>query len=234
MQDGAKIAMRTYLSAHHLFAAVHFARLGLELENRHTGQPKFSHEHRSYVIGSVLSAVAFLEAAINEVFCNAADGHNALKPLTQSAHDLMRELWGMGIPRTASYPILKKYQVALVLAGKPQLEDGRQPYQDAHLLIQLRNALVHYEPEWLPAPTGAHGFEVKLKHKFPPSALFAGSGNCWYPDHCLGYGCSRWAVNTSVALTEEFLSRMAISGNYQAILPKLGLPLPEKLGPPLP
>ena len=45
-------------------------------------------------------------------------------------------------------PILEKYQMAIFLAGKEPLPEGREPYQPADLLIALRNALVHFRPEW--------------------------------------------------------------------------------------
>jgi len=45
-------------------------------------------------------------------------------------------------------PILTKYQLALTLCQKEKFDKGHNPYQDAHRLITLRNALVHYKPEW--------------------------------------------------------------------------------------
>ena len=42
---------------------------------------------------------------------------------------------------------LAKYQLALVIAGRPQFEQGMNPYQDVKLLTRIRNSLVHFEPE---------------------------------------------------------------------------------------
>ncbi len=50
-------------------------------------------------------------------------------------------------PRTASYPILDKYEIALELNGMDPISNSSNPYQDVKLLVDLRNSLIHYEPE---------------------------------------------------------------------------------------
>ena len=50
-------------------------QLATEIEDNNQLEPVFNLEHRIYVINSVLSAVAFLEAAINELFQDAYDEH---------------------------------------------------------------------------------------------------------------------------------------------------------------
>lgn len=55
-------------------------------------------------------------------------------------------MWKLGVPRTESYPILKKYEIAVALAEKKTLDRGDLVYQNASLLVWLRNALIHYEP----------------------------------------------------------------------------------------
>lgn len=66
--------MRGYMLLQHLWAAEHFARLALEYEAAHTGEPQRWVRHRSYVITAVAESVAFLEAFINELFQDAKDG----------------------------------------------------------------------------------------------------------------------------------------------------------------
>ena len=69
------VAMRVYYSSYHLWAARHFTRLATENEDPHTGRSTFNVAHRSYVTSAIFSAVSFLEAAINEIFQDAADKH---------------------------------------------------------------------------------------------------------------------------------------------------------------
>jgi hypothetical protein len=110
----AAISMRTYFSAHHLWAAQHFARLAQDAESAHTGRPTFDVQHRACVTNAVLSAGAFLEASINEVFDDVADDHPVyVDPLTAECRRLMAGLWDEQMERG---PVLEKYRVALPCA----------------------------------------------------------------------------------------------------------------------
>lgn len=71
--ETATVSMRGYFSTQHLWSAEHSTRLAAELEAAHTGEARFSIRHRSYVLGAVGEAVAFLEAFINELFQDAQD-----------------------------------------------------------------------------------------------------------------------------------------------------------------
>jgi len=92
-----------------LWAADSFVQLAREIEDRHTGRPEFNVLHRSFVVGAVLSAVAFLEAAINEFFLDAVEEHQSyVGPIPEPVHDALRAYWresrGMG-------SFLEKYQI---------------------------------------------------------------------------------------------------------------------------
>jgi hypothetical protein len=66
--------MRTYHSRNHIRAAAYFTRLAASLEES-TNFPRIGFvEHRGCVTAAVLSSVAFLEATVNEVLGDAADG----------------------------------------------------------------------------------------------------------------------------------------------------------------
>lgn len=85
----------------------------------------------------------------------------------------MTSLRKLGVPRTTRYSILEKFQIALALCGRAEFAKGKNPYPDVHLLIQLRNALVHYTPEWVttvsesdPDEVTIQELEKKLKRKF--------------------------------------------------------------------
>ena len=74
---------------------------------------------------------------------------------------------------------LEKYQCALRFADLPKFSEGALPYQDTKLLIDLRNALVHFVPETTPTKSGPsieipkHKFENMLKGKFAPNPFAA-------------------------------------------------------------
>ncbi|MCZ6469246.1 MAG: hypothetical protein O6499_06310, partial [Candidatus Dadabacteria bacterium] len=65
LDSKAYLAMRNYISKDFLWAAEHFSKLAGEIEDKHKGRSIFNIEHRAYVMNSILSSVAFLEAAIN-------------------------------------------------------------------------------------------------------------------------------------------------------------------------
>lgn len=67
-------AIRSNLSSQHLWSARHFTRLAADYERQHADDLRISVQHRAYVIGAVGEAVGFLEAFVNEMFQDAADG----------------------------------------------------------------------------------------------------------------------------------------------------------------
>jgi len=66
---------RIYLSAYHIQAVALFVRQAQAIEVEHAGITAFSPNHRGYVLASIFSSVAFLEATINELFADAYDQH---------------------------------------------------------------------------------------------------------------------------------------------------------------
>jgi hypothetical protein len=176
-------------------------------------------EHRGYVMGSIFSTVAFVEATINELFKDATEPYMPAGPISQvpeSVKSLLAEQWRQGVSR---FDTLSKYQTALNLAGKQPLDPGRQPYQDARSLIKLRNKLIHYEPEW---STVEHPIERELQGKFPENPFVPTYvGNPFYPDRCLSHGCAKWSVKSSLALTEEFHTRLGTTPTYDPYRPFL-------------
>jgi hypothetical protein len=207
-----RILIRNYFAAQHLWAARRFAVKAASIEETHTGRAVFSIEHRAYVVSSVISSVAFMEAAINELFQDAADEQSShLSPLSDQTVKALAELWRMAEER---WPFLDKYQAALLLAGKQPFERGALPYQDADLLKKLRNMVVHAKPE-TSAPGVEHKLERRFKSKFPANRLMRGQRNPYFPDHCLGSGCAEWAVKAAVELADEFFARMDLMPHYK-------------------
>jgi hypothetical protein len=194
------VQSRYYLASQHRWTAEHNARLcrDLETELLSRGQ-QFSVQHRSYAITSVISAVAFMESVVNEVFQDAAEyqtvsARERLDPLSTEDINRMGRFWTASGERYMS--VLDKYQMALLLASKDQLDEGSNPYQNAKYLVTIRNNLVHFRPS-----THQHGEQQRLERavadKFPPNGLLATAKTPWFPAKCLGAGCAQWACETS-------------------------------------
>ncbi len=232
-----KVVSKTYLSSSHLLSSHYLSTLALEKEKKFVKQHKGSFlkgaefpkqlydEHQSLVIGSILTAVAFLESTINEFFSYMVRPHPPNKE--GEIEKLMERMWKLGIPRTAHYSITTKYQIALTLAGKEQLDKAKEPFQSVSLLTKLRNALVHFEPEELVIKTSnkndleVHKFEKMFKGKFPLNeiALPEYSISQYYPHKLLGYGCCNWALNSCLAFTDCFFKMIGEMPPYSDVRP---------------
>jgi hypothetical protein len=196
------------LYRHHLFSARHLADLACALEKEEVGttDPDIIRKHRAYVIGSVLSAAAFLESSINELYLEVQDHvangnpENQRRVLAVPAH-----FWSP----VARPPVLHKYQLALVVADAEPFDEGRSPFREADGLIALRDALVHSRPEWRDSHGRRQNLERRLRGKFPRNPL-AREDDPEFPDQILSAGCALWAVRIAEKFSNDFCSRMAI------------------------
>jgi hypothetical protein len=212
--------MRDYFSTHLLWTGLHVTELAAAIEARHTGRSHFDLEHRGHVLSAVLSAAGFMEAVVNELFQDAVDGHGltgdgVLAALPSAGHRLMARMWTATRGGRALRP-LDKYNLLLSAVGKEPLDRGAQPAQDAQLLVNVRNAIAHYQPEDLSVDI-PHRLERQLRRKFEDNRLMSGSANAWWPDHCLGAGCARWACQSALALADFACDQAGITPNYRRI-----------------
>ncbi len=221
------VSTRHYLASQHLWSALHSARLCSELEAQHAGGApvpgSFPIEHRARAIDSVLAAVAFLEALVNEVFQDATDTKQGttnprIVPLGEQCIALMSEFWKASRQGERYMNVLDKYQMTLLFANKPKLDAGANPYQDAELLIGIRNKLVHFRPESLTHGEGdERKFEKKLAERIIPNALVPGTSR-WFPDKCLGAGCANFACTTIRSLADDWTDRLGLPRSYESDL----------------
>ena len=199
----------------HLKAATIFRDHVIQLEERHLVQPfgPFFEEIRSYASGCIMSSAASLEALINELFI----AHQSRLRLKLA--DFEAEFWGRnGIERK---PILDKYQLALDMLQCPLFDEHQTPYRDAWALIELRNALVHYKPTWDPERQRLVDLVEILANRFQPSP-FPDSGSDFVTMKCMGSGCARWTVDTTLNFMREFDARTSLDPNKMTSFWKLG------------
>jgi hypothetical protein len=62
--------------------------------------------------------------------------------------------------------------------------------------------------------------EERIRGKFVDNRLMEGSGNPWWPDHCLGHGCAEWAARSALVLADQICGDLGIKPNYQRIADK--------------
>lgn len=231
--------VRIHLSPNHIFSSFHLAMLSRQIEMTGNKHDKLaSEQHRSFVIGAILSAVVFLEAAINEFFSAATDSTLSIPKLDFELKQKLSALWMVeNFRRTAK--TLEKYQCALQLAGKKLFNTGMNPYQDAKNLINIRNALVHFIPSTTPIQAEPDveipldEFGKQLQGKFienpwkPQYGLISTSGGpekaTWpfFPEGCLGSGCARWAAKSALNFVDDFFATLSLKWYYEHLREEL-------------
>lgn len=203
------VHIRSYLSIADIEVAIFFARHAGQVER--TRRPDewavVRSSHRSYVIGSIFSVVAFLDATINETLSDAADAI-AFEHLKGVDPSVISRLGNVASTDRGS-GTLPKFDRALAAIGQSPFDRTLEPCRSVRNLIQLRNALVHYRPETLLAHDSAgtaipaHEFEVLFRGCFELNP-FTGKGNSYWPDQCLSYGCAAWAISSALELVTAF------------------------------
>lgn len=248
--------IRHHLSSNHLFSAYLFAQRAAQIEQ--IGKPTKNQrlEHRSFVAASIMSSVAFLEAAINELYVICAehpdDVHVSGHPqdsrfgcIGVDSIQLLGALWHVeNFQRSAN--LLDKCQTALRLAKKSEFNKGTNPYQDAKLVVDLRNLLIHFKPEQREIAVGpgnrlaSDAFEAKYRNKFavnPIAAKYAGistsvgpleADHPFFPEKCLGSDCANWAFRSMLTFTDEMFRRLGTTWYHHWLFDKGMIPLNAK------
>ncbi|NOR76885.1 MAG: hypothetical protein GQ523_00275 [Methanophagales archaeon] len=200
-------SVKTNFSSHHMLSAAHFARQSAIIEKNYKDgiTDELRAEHRAYVTGAIIVSVASLEATINDVFISAIDNDNLFKDFDPSIPKVLSEFWTWDVVERSS--ILEKYRCVLAVANKEAFDHGNPPYQEVNDLIKLRNALVHYKPEWDTDLKNHKGIENRLKSRFNINP-FSHDNDAFFPKKCLGHGCAEWSVQSVIKFIEDFYNRI--------------------------
>jgi hypothetical protein len=197
--------MRVDYAFHHYHAAKYFCSRLHEIESAAAhADIQIAIQHQAYASSAVLSSAAFLEAAINSFIPDANTNKFPMEAFNAQTGIVLSNLW----PFMEKRRMLDKFQIALAVTCRPMFDTGQQPYQDAALLVHLRNALVHFKPEWDDELRDHLKIEKQLRKKFPLNPLADDLDILFFPKHCLGHGCAQWSVNTAELFITEFYRRM--------------------------
>lgn len=199
------LKIKAGLSIYLISAAALFARNSYAAEQKlaTASVGEITMEHRSYSIGAVIASSTFLEAAINELYLEAIDQNQEMFGGHKRLAELMGHLWETIEEKST----LAKYQIALTLAENPPFPKNEEPYQAVAALIQLRNALIHYKPEWDTELDVHRNLEEKLSKRFAHNPHEPNTKS-FFPHRCLGHGCAEWAVQTAMGFYVIFMKRI--------------------------
>ncbi|MGI2329145.1 hypothetical protein [Planococcus sp. YIM B11945] len=88
----------------------------------------------------------------------------------------------------------------------------------------MKNDLTHYKPEWNTTESeiddiqvSPQKFQDELRDRIKPSKFFEYTSNPFYPDKCLGYGSTKWALTTAYEFAAEVYSLLNIKPDYSNI-----------------
>ena len=157
--------MRANFSVSHLLAAASFSRAVGKLQSDNEGRPfdDFFEDIQYNAIATVLTATAALESYANELFVDQA----TVFPNQPSR--ILEKFW----EAYEFKPTLEKFDLALLLLDKGKLDRWDSPYQDVESLAKLRNALVHFKPEWTHDQRKHAKVASALKDRIERSPFFA-------------------------------------------------------------
>ena len=171
------------LALHHLFAACRFAARLQAIEQEYAGQAfgAFWEEALHNALGVATLTVASLESYANEMYFEGSILGSALTPA--AAQELARLV--------DKESVLRKYSMALAVRTDKQLDLGSAPVQNVDALIKLRNAVVHFRPEW-----------------FMPSTFLPNEPI--FPHSWASASFATWALRSTVDFLEHFYAEIDI------------------------
>lgn len=180
---------------------------GMELVGNPASPIEEQCAHRSYVVGAVMQSVAALESEIWEVVHHGPGHHLGSNGVDETAKAFLAPVADL----VDDQRILDRYECVLHLLHKDPLQRGILPFQDAELVVGLRNEIVHYKSKW-----GDDLARVKLlrameskNHRRPP--FLPEMGVNFFPHQCLSADCAAWAVETCAEFLEAFYLHLGVS-----------------------
>jgi hypothetical protein len=190
----ATATFRMNFAVQHMLAAARFSRQVLELEREHQGEAfgPFFDDILHHATACIFAASASLEAYANELFFDRATA------FPDYSSELLDKLWEIFEQK----PTLDKFGFALLLRDRPKMDRGARPYQDVTALIELRNALTHFKPEWDNEAVRHRDVSERLRGRFIPSSFLDDA--LIFPRAWATHGCTKWAVESCLAFATEF------------------------------
>lgn len=181
---------RVNLSIPHLVSAAFFSRRLGDLESENTGKEFGAFWDEIFAQGSavVFAAVAALEVYANELFID----HREILP--ELRDEVMARLWELYEQKQS----MEKFEFALLLKRAPQFDKGSRPYQDIAALVKLRNALIHFKPEWFSEQVEHARLSAILAHRAKLSPFFP-AAEPLFPRGWASHDTAVWAIESVVS-----------------------------------
>lgn len=187
------LIQRAQLVWQHLYAAALFSRTVGAMEAAHKGEALGSFVDDIYAHASpcIIMAAAGVEAYANQIF---ADRALIFAHFDQTLLDAMWDRWA-----ERQLSALEKFRFAFQLKALAPMDAGAAPYQDVAAVFELRNALIHFKPEWSNARDGHEKVERKLANALSRSPFYP-TNEPPFPFAWATHDSTRWAVGSCIEL----------------------------------
>jgi hypothetical protein len=203
---GLNLNFRPGFALAHMRTAVKLSVLCGDVEAKNKGARfgPFFDDIIDYSTACVTCSVAALECYINEIYIDRLvnfDGHSI---------KLMDDLWDV-LERKSAF---EKYQFALLLRNKEKLDPASQTIGNAKVLVKLRNALVHFKPEWIHLQEEHDRLGRSLDGRFAMSPFLL-TAEPVFPMRCMSHAMTKWAISTIYQVIKEFSEASGIENRLE-------------------
>ncbi|MEJ1165557.1 hypothetical protein V9K97_17750 [Variovorax sp. CCNWLW186] len=207
----ATMRTRVNFGVPHLISAALFSRQTKALEQFHHGEVfgPFWNDILANATATVFTSVAGLESYANELFADRASVFPGIPDETLRAEWRKVERGGL----------LEKFNLALRSRSAPELSEQDAAWSDVVTLIRLRNALVHFKPEWADAQVVHADLSAKLAQHFAPSPFTPAEP--LFPMAWASHACTAWAVQTVLKFIVHFEGCAGLTNRIGPFLSRL-------------
>ncbi len=197
----AVLSMRYNMTLQYLKAMKLLLTEGHQIEQSHLGEPygEFFTDIRSYISTTIILAGSILEANIYERFVDVKDSALVISGFNLSA---LNKDW-VNIKRRSN--TLSKYEDFASFSGKT-LNKNNQQYIEIDNLAKIRNALIHYVPQWDYEKTPLEDIEKRIS-QISSSIIyspFCSSSDPYFPYRCMSACFGQWTINASLDFIKYF------------------------------
>lgn len=212
ISGSGSIGVRHMFTWHLLGGASALSRAAFEIEALQVVTEEQKVAHAGYVIGAIVETVSALETEAWELLNYGPGHHKGTTAANQIPREFLRPLADM----VDGEDVLTRYRTILHLLQKPELDCSAQPWQDAALLVRLRNEIVHYKSK-----SGGELARVKfiraLENKNMPSPPFHDGRLDFFPHRCLSASCAAWSVESGTAFLDAFFEHLGAGNSLDQV-----------------
>jgi len=200
---------RANFTMYHLNSASLNANLALDIEQGYD-QIESTPEHIrqnyiSHVSASIISSVAALESKINEhIVDNKIHISGKILELDNKFFSQFKQINQnknviSQISLITSAILIYKI-INQIMYENTKIENKTE--EAVNLIIKIRNALIHFTPEWDNDLIKHKEIERSVKNHFSLSPLYSDE-SMFFPYRCLSADCAQWATTTSRSFIEK-------------------------------